>query len=248
MARSGRGRTVDWYSPDPRAVLPLDGFHVRRSLAKALRRRPFELRWGTAFDAVVAACAEPRGDGSGTWINPAIADVFSELHRQSLTHSVEAWADDELVGGLYGLSLGGAFFAESMFSRRPYASQACLVALVERMRAAGHTLLDVQFTNPHLEQFGVVELPPQRVPCAGCARRCDTSRPTLSRSRGATPRPAATSPRPRGTSPHSSHSPVGGSVGPARRRSRLASTSSTTPGPNRPRPTSTSVPAMIRTM
>ena len=140
-------------------MLPLDALHVRRSLAKALRRQAFGLRWDNAFDAVVAACAEPRGDGSGTWINPAIADVFGELHRQGLAHSVEAWADDALVGGLYGLSLGGAFFAESMFSRRPYASQACLVALVERMRAARHTLLDVQFTNPHLEQFGVVQLP-----------------------------------------------------------------------------------------
>lgn len=161
-----RDGPVGWYSPDPRAILPLDPaqLHVRRSLAKVLRREPFELTRNEAFAAVIASCAAPRPGHADTWINPGIERVFTHLHRIGLAHSVEAWemgsaGERRLVGGIYGLALGGAFFGESMFSRRPYASQVCLVTLARHLREQGFALFDVQFTNPHLEQFGVTEIP-----------------------------------------------------------------------------------------
>lgn len=164
-----RGRAADseihWYTADPRAVLPLDDrFKVRRSLAQAIRRRDFALTFDRAFDRVVAACAEPRNGGEDeTWINPTIARVYVQLFEMGYGHSVEAWHDRgdgvELVGGLYGVAIGTAFFGESMFSRRPFASQVALVHLVEHLRAHGFVLLDVQFNNPHLAQFGVEEVP-----------------------------------------------------------------------------------------
>jgi len=160
MAAARGSDAVHWYSPDPRAILPLDdGFKVRRSLARRVRQAPFRITRDQAFADVIAACAEPRPDADDTWINPDIQRVFTQLHHAGLAHSVEAWQDDRLIGGLYGVALGAAFFGESMFSHRPDASQLCLVHLVEHLRDRGFTLLDVQFTNPHLEQFGVLEIP-----------------------------------------------------------------------------------------
>jgi leucyl/phenylalanyl-tRNA--protein transferase len=158
MADGRRGR-VRWYRPDPRALLPLDErFRVRRSLAKRVRSGRFEITRDRAFERVIRACAEPRPGHTETWINGTIIDVYCELHRRGFAHSVEAWRGDELVGGLYGVAIGAAFFGESMFSRESDASQVCLVHLVEHLRARGYMLLDVQFTNPHLEQFGVIEV------------------------------------------------------------------------------------------
>ena len=173
MAESADSPTVGFYRPDPRGIMPLDDrFRVRRSLAKRVRNGGFDIRVNAAFNDVVEACAAPRpetaggmkvaeadGTPSGTWINPAIRRVFGELHDAGFAHSVETWRSGRLVGGLYGLSLGGAFFGESMFSREKDASQVALVALVQRLRSRGFTLLDTQFNNPHIAQFGVQEIP-----------------------------------------------------------------------------------------
>ena len=159
---------VHWYSPDPRGVLPftqddpLGEFRVRRSLAKRVRHGGFEVTIDRAFSEVIRACAKPRPEEPETWISEGLIASYNALHEGGIGHSVEAWHGGELVGGLYGLSLGGAFFGESMFSRRPDASQVCLVHLVDHLRARGFTLLDVQLTNPHLLQFGVVEIPRSR--------------------------------------------------------------------------------------
>ncbi|MEL7089536.1 MAG: leucyl/phenylalanyl-tRNA--protein transferase [Planctomycetota bacterium] len=164
MAEDAGSPEIGWYRPDPRAVMPLgeDEFRVRRSLAKCIRREAYDVRFDIDFAAVMDGCAEPRkskdGGEEGTWINPTIRGAYAALAAMGLGHSVEVFADGQRVGGLYGVALGGAFLAESMFSRRPYASQVCLVALVERLRARGFTLMDVQFVNPHLEQFGVQEI------------------------------------------------------------------------------------------
>jgi len=154
------GGGIDWFSPHPRALLPLDErFRVRRSLAKRVRQRPFRISRDAAFDRVIRACAESRPGADQTWISQDIIAVYGELHEMGLAHSVEAFEGDGLVGGLYGVALGGAYFGESMFSRRPDASQICLVHLVKHLRSRGYHLLDVQFSNPHLEQFGVYEVP-----------------------------------------------------------------------------------------
>lgn len=165
MARSRRG-PIEWYRPDPRAILPLDErFRVRRSLRQAVRSGRFEVRRDTAFEEVIRACAQPRPTSRETWISEPIIEAFTRLHHAGFAHSVEAWQSPEgggeprLVGGLYGVALGGAFFGESMFSRASMASQVCLVHLVDHLRARGFTVLDVQFRNPHLEQFGVMEVP-----------------------------------------------------------------------------------------
>jgi len=165
MARGADDPGVDWYAPDPRAVIPLEpgGFRVRRSLRRAVRHASFEVRTDTAFEAVIRACAEPRPGacegGDGTWISEPLLRAYVELAARGHAHSVEAWVGDTLAGGLYGVSVGRAFCGESMFSRVPFASQVCLVHLVERLRRGGYTLLDVQFVNEHLTQFGVVEIP-----------------------------------------------------------------------------------------
>ncbi|MEM9751956.1 MAG: leucyl/phenylalanyl-tRNA--protein transferase [Planctomycetota bacterium] len=156
MARSRGSERIDWFCPDPRAVLPLDDrFRIRRSLAKRIRNAGFTFAFDRDFRAVVDACSRPRSDSSDTWISPRIARVYTELHMRGHAHSVEAWRGDRLVGGLYGVALGGAFFGESMFSREKDASQTCLVTLVHHLRRRGYRLLDTQFVNPHLEQFGV---------------------------------------------------------------------------------------------
>lgn len=152
----GEGARVYWYAPDPRGVLPLSGFHVPSTLAKLVRRAPFTVTADRAFGAVIRACA----DRAKTWITPRVMQAYEALHAQGAAHSVECWdADGALAGGLYGVALGGAFFGESMFYRADNASKVALVHLVEQMKAGGFTLLDTQYTNPHLEQFGVTEVP-----------------------------------------------------------------------------------------
>ena len=153
----GGAPPVGWWCPDPRGVLPLEGLHVSRSLARSLRQ--VELRVDTAFDAVVAGCADPSRPGR--WITPDVAAAYSALHELGWAHSVETWVGGELVGGLYGVGVGGLFAGESMFSRRPDASKAALVGLVELLGADGHgptRLLDVQWRTDHLAGLGVVEV------------------------------------------------------------------------------------------
>ena len=147
---------IQWFSPDPRAILELDDFRTSRTLRQLVRTGKFEIQIDTQFEAVMRACAD-RPDG--TWISEEIITAYCELHRLGLAHSVESWRDGELAGGLYGVAIGGAFFGESMFHRRTDASKVALVALVERMRARNFTLLDIQFLTEHLERFGAVEIP-----------------------------------------------------------------------------------------
>ena len=150
--------TVYWYDPDPRAILPLDALHIPRSLGRRLRKKDFEVRFNSAFGRVVRACAEPGPGREETWISDDIIESFSLLHDSGFAHSVETWMAGELVGGLYGVSVGGFFAGESMFSRRRDASKIALVALVERLRRRAFGVLDVQFTSDHLARFGVTEI------------------------------------------------------------------------------------------
>ena len=186
---------IEWFSPDPRAVIPLEAFHASKTLMQTVRQGRFEIRINSAFEAVMQGCAADRpkrgcvvdrpkaegesgGPGSGTivggegeaedaedaeaegtWISQAIIDAYVRLHELGLAHSVESWAHGQLVGGLYGVALGGAFFGESMFSRQRDASKVALVALVERLRSRGFVLLDVQFWTAHLARFGAIEIP-----------------------------------------------------------------------------------------
>ncbi|CVI55488.1 leucyl/phenylalanyl-tRNA--protein transferase [Agrobacterium leguminum] len=159
MADSADDPELFWVEPEIRGIIPLNGFHVSKSLAKAMRRKPFEIRFNTAFEAVMAGCAAEAPDRPSTWINATIRRLYTELHQIGHAHSVEAWEGEELVGGLYGVSLGAAFFGESMFSRRTNASKICLVHLVERLRQQGFTLLDTQFTTEHLKTFGAIDIP-----------------------------------------------------------------------------------------
>jgi leucyl/phenylalanyl-tRNA--protein transferase len=157
---SGR---IGWYSPDPRAVLPLDGLRVSRSLRRVVRAGVFEMRTDTAFEAVMRECAEPRPGREQTWIDERLIELYTELHRSGRAHSLEAWRDGALVGGLYGVHLGAAFFGESMFSRPERggtdASKVAFVHLVALLRQKGFVLLDTQFATAHLERFGVIEIP-----------------------------------------------------------------------------------------
>jgi len=145
---------IRWFSPDPRTILPLDGFHIPHGLKRERRIHPLEIRVNTRFEEVIRACAA-RAD---TWINHEIVESYLNLHSLGWSHSVEAWSDDKLVGGLYGVAIGGAFFGESMFHRVSGASKIALWALVERLRARRFTLLDTQWLTPHLEQFGAKEI------------------------------------------------------------------------------------------
>ena len=155
MPVSGNGATA-WWSPDPRGVLPLDGLRVTRSLRQSCRR--FEVRVDTAFAEVMEGCRDPRRDGG--WISNDIIRAYRRLHELGWAHSVEAWTPDgQLAGGLYGVSIGGFFAGESMFHRVTDASKVALVALVERLRAAGAELLDVQWNTEHLATLGAIDLP-----------------------------------------------------------------------------------------
>ncbi len=158
MAKSREDRTVFWVQPKLRGVLPLDGFHIPRSLKKTIRRGQFTITVDAAFDEVMAGCAETTHARPDTWINEQIVRLFTELHHAGVAHSVEVWDDGQLVGGLYGLAMGSAFFGESMFSRATDSSKTALVALVAMMKRGGFTLLDTQFITDHLARFGTVEI------------------------------------------------------------------------------------------
>lgn len=159
MADARDDARVFLIDPERRGVIPLDRFHVSRRLARTVRADRFEVRVDSAFAAVVATCAEAAPDRLETWINGPIERLYNQLHDQGVAHSVEAWQDDELVGGLYGVALQGAFFGESMFSRRTDASKVALVHLVARLVAGGFKLLDAQFLTEHLARFGAEEIP-----------------------------------------------------------------------------------------
>ncbi|MEQ8354193.1 MAG: leucyl/phenylalanyl-tRNA--protein transferase [Kiloniellaceae bacterium] len=159
MAESRIDPELHWIDPDLRGVLPLDKLHVPRKLRAKIRRGDFEVRCNTGFHEVIRGCAEPAENRPDTWINPVIEQLYKELYEMGFAHSVECWQGDELVGGLYGVSLGAAFFGESMFSRASDASKVALVELVLRLRKGGFLLLDTQFTTPHLSRFGAREIP-----------------------------------------------------------------------------------------
>jgi leucyl/phenylalanyl-tRNA--protein transferase len=154
------GGEIRWFSPDPRGIIPLESFHISRRLARVVRSGAFTIHVDRDFEAVIRSCAlADRDDEGGTWIDVEIYDSYCALHQAGYAHSVEAWQNGALAGGLYGVALGGAFFGESMFHRVTDASKVALVALVERMRERGFTLLDTQWTTGHLEQFGAVDIP-----------------------------------------------------------------------------------------
>ena len=159
MAESAEDPGMFWVEPELRGILPLNKFHLPRSLKKTLKKNTLEVRIDSNFEAVIAACAAPSASRKQTWINDRIRELYTELHKMSHAHSFETWVDGELVGGLYGVRLGRAFFGESMFSRKTDASKIALVHLVYHMKNSGFVLLDTQFTTTHLERFGVIEIP-----------------------------------------------------------------------------------------
>jgi leucyl/phenylalanyl-tRNA--protein transferase len=158
MAEARDDDSVFWVEPRRRGVIPLDGFHLSKSLAKALKREAFVHTADADFEGVLRACAEPTADRPDTWINETIVAAYTALHRRGQAHSIECWQDGALVGGLYGVKLGGAFFGESMFSRATDASKAAMAHLVARLRAGGFALLDTQFLTPHLARLGGIEI------------------------------------------------------------------------------------------
>lgn len=147
-----------WFSPDPRAVIELDGLHVSRRLARRIRSQRFEVTMNHDFSGVVAGCSEPRRDDSGTWITPAICAAYRQLHELGHAHSIEVWSQGALVGGLYGVALGGMFAGESMFFRMRDASKIAMFFLLEHLRQRGFTLFDIQQQTPHAERMGAVEI------------------------------------------------------------------------------------------
>lgn len=161
MAESRDDPQLYWFSPELRGIIPLKNFHTPRSLKKAARQYPYRITTDTAFERVISACAEETETRPDSWINPQIIALYTELHKMGHAHSMECWEDNTLVGGLYGVSVGAAFCGESMFSRKPNASKLALVALVEHLRKRNYTLLDTQYTNAHLLQFGNIAISKQ---------------------------------------------------------------------------------------
>ena len=159
MAETRRGDRLYWLDPEFRGILPLDGFHLPRRLLRTVQSGLYSVTADAGFPAVIAACAEPMPGRADTWINRQIEQLFVELHRLGHGHSVETWQSGALVGGLYGVAIGGVFFGESMFSRARDASKVALVHLVARLRLGGFRLLDTQFVTNHLSQFGALEIP-----------------------------------------------------------------------------------------
>lgn len=159
MAEDATSPDLFWVSPQRRGILPLDEFHISKSLRKTLRTHEFSIRVDTNFPAVIEGCATSGTDRGSTWINATIRRLYGQLYKRAVCHTVEVWDGDALVGGLYGLSLGAAFFGESMFHRKTDASKIALVHLVERLRAGGYKLLDTQFVTEHLKTFGGIEIP-----------------------------------------------------------------------------------------
>jgi leucyl/phenylalanyl-tRNA--protein transferase len=162
MAESADDPTLFWVEPEQRGVIPLDGFHISSRLARTVRSDRFTVTINRAFDEVIDGCAAPRMGRENTWINRRIRNLYTALHKLGHCHSVEAWHGDRLAGGLYGVSLGGAFFGESMFHRERDASKVALVHLVARLIAGGFVLLDTQFVTDHLRSFGATEVPRRR--------------------------------------------------------------------------------------
>lgn len=162
MAESADDPEIFWVRPEERGILPLDGFHVPRSLARTVRRARFDIRFDTDFAGVIAGCAQSRSERPSTWINQPIRQAYGRLFAAGHCHTVEAWREERLVGGLYGVTLGRVFFGESMFSLERDASKVCLVRLVEKLKADGFELLDTQFTTEHLRRFGAVDVPRRR--------------------------------------------------------------------------------------
>lgn len=159
---AGDDGEIHWYDPHPRAIIPLEAFHVPRRLARTVRQGRFVVRTDTSFRAVMQACAEPAQGRETTWISAQMIDAYAALHQMGMAHSVEVWRDERLIGGLYGVAIRGLFAGESMFSRERDASKVALVHLVERLRRGGFVLLDSQFLgSPHLLQFGLIEIPRQ---------------------------------------------------------------------------------------
>lgn len=162
MADDRKDDSIFWVEPEQRAILPLDQFHQSKSLRKTIRSDRFEVTADTAFERVIRLCAESAMDRPTTWISHDIEEAFVRLHHRNLAHSIEVWSYEDgerlLVGGLYGLALGRAFFGESMFSRRRDASKVAMAWLVARLRVGGFTLLDCQFMTPHLASLGAIEI------------------------------------------------------------------------------------------
>ena len=156
------GEPILWWSPDPRLVLFPEHLIIARSLAKTLRKQPFEIRYDTAFQQVMSACAAPRSEDSGTWITDDMLQAYQHLHQLGIAHSFEAWQDDELVGGLYGIAIGQVFFGESMFHRQTDASKVVFVHLVKQLSAWTYRLIDCQVSSDHLLSLGAEEIPRSR--------------------------------------------------------------------------------------
>ncbi|MGQ0527860.1 MAG: leucyl/phenylalanyl-tRNA--protein transferase [Alphaproteobacteria bacterium] len=159
MAYSAHSPYIQWLRPQMRGQLSIEEIHIPRRLLKTLKKNPYEIRIDSAFDDVMRACAAPAEKRPETWINTPIFEAFSALHKLGYAHSVECWKDGEPAGGIYGLAVGAAFFAESMFFHRRDASKVALIHLVARLWKGGFSVLDTQFSNPHLKQFGVYEIP-----------------------------------------------------------------------------------------
>jgi len=155
MAETREDDTLFWVDPHFRGIFELQNFHISHSLARRIRQNPFQIRTDTAFMSVVEGCA----DRTETWINAQLLDLYEQLHLMGFAHSLEVWEGDDLVGGVYGLTIGGAFFGESMFSRRTDASKIALAYLVDRLRLGGFSLFDTQFITPHLTSLGAIEIP-----------------------------------------------------------------------------------------
>jgi leucyl/phenylalanyl-tRNA--protein transferase len=174
MAESADATELRWYDPPVRALIPLDEhFHLPRRLARTLRQRPYQVTLNQAFEQTMRGCAEPREGRETTWINGEIVRLYTTLHRRGHAHSIEVWNGEELIGGLYGVSLGRAFFGESMFSRMTDASKIALAHLVALLKHCGYTLLDTQFQTPHLHRFGTFEITRSayQLLLAGCVKQ-----------------------------------------------------------------------------
>jgi len=159
MAYSSGSPYIHWICPEMRGQLSIENIHIPRRLKKTLRKAPYEVRIDTAFEDVIGACATPHADRPETWINKPIIEAYCKLHKDGYAHSIECWECERLVGGLYGLAIGSVFFGESMFSARRDASKIALIHLIARLWKGGFTILDTQFVNAHLKQFGVHEIP-----------------------------------------------------------------------------------------
>ena len=151
--------TIYWYSPDPRAIIPIDSYKPSKSLRPVLNKKTFEIRIDWDFEGVMYGCAGPRTTEEGTWISEDIIFAYTNLHKLGYAHSVEAYREDKLVGGLYGVAIGGVFFGESMFFREPNASKVAFHYLIETLKANGYTLLDTQFINDNVLRYGAIEIP-----------------------------------------------------------------------------------------